>query len=219
MLEHYRAEIFKASELPEDPSRVRAHLILREYEKVRKTGFPILGLEPRNQPVPVLGYFLNDPEGRDGKNILGESITSSDEVPFPFNAAAAAIAIRRLGIEHPPFRERPGADTYEYSLEEIDAWRDWWNEVKAGKRTYRYIGSSIEFGPYGPASKEQLQRVERNRQREAASNGPRSAASSAEVGEQPEPPGTKTSIAIGGAALVLLASIFYVLRAKKRSPR
>jgi hypothetical protein len=215
-LESLRANILEAAKLPEDPFRKKVNSALGDYEDFRARAFPILGLLPSSETVAVLGLLLNDPEGRDGKNILGEPFIISDATPFPINAGAAAIAIRQLGIEHPPFRERPGAFDYEYHPEEIDAWRDWWNEVKEGKRTYRFIGSSIEYGPDGPASKEQLQRIERNRQRDAASNRPRSAASPAEAEEQPH---TKIGIAIGGALLVLLASIFYVLRAKKRSPR
>jgi hypothetical protein len=216
-LESLRSDILKAAKLPEDPHRMKVNSALGDYEDFRKQAFPILGLLPSGETVAVLGHFLTDPEGRDRKNTLGEPIFFSDVVPFPPNAGAAAIAIRQLGIDHPPFREHPSAnDHYYYTPEEIDAWKEWWNEVKDGKRTYRFIGSSIVYGPDGPASKAQLQRIDRNRQRDASANSPRSAASSSEATEQPR---TKTGIAIGGAALVLFASIFYVLRAKKRSPR
>jgi len=218
-IESLRSDVLQASKLPGEPFRKKVNSALGDYEDFRTRAFPILGLLPSSETVAALGHFLNDPEGRDGKNILGEPFIISDSTPFPINAGAAAIAIRKLGVDHPPFHEDPRADDYYYTAEEIDAWKDWWNEVKDGKRTYRFIGSPIEYGPDGPATKEQLQRIERNRQREAASNGPRSAVSSDETDTRSEESRPKTGIAIGGALLVLLASIFYVLRAKKRVPR
>ena len=210
-LESLRADLLSAAKLPEDPFKMKRNSAYAKYEHFRVEVFPVLGLLPSSETVAVLGHFLNDPEGRDGKDTLGEPITFSDVPPYPINAEAAAIAIRKLGIEHPPAlpSSRDGC-----TLEEIDAWKDWWNEVKDGKRTYRFIGSNIEYGPDGPATKEQLQRIERNRQRDASSKDPRSATSSAQADEESH---TKTGIAIGGAALVLLASIFYVLKAKKHS--
>jgi len=213
-LESLRSDILSTAKLPEDPFKMKLNSAFAKYEDFREEAFPVLGLLPSSETVAVLGHFLNDPEGRDGKDTLGDPITFSDAIPFPINAGAAAIAIRKLGIEHPPFLTHPNADDGYYTPEEIDAWKDWWNEVKDGKRTYHFIGSSIEYGPDGPASKEQLQRIERSRQREASSKDPKSAVSS---NETDGPPHTKTGIAIGGTVLLLLASIFYVLRTKKRS--
>jgi hypothetical protein len=215
-LESLRAKTLEALKINDDPMRMKAKAAFNEYDRFRENAFRTLGLLPSSETVAVLGHFLNDPEGRDGKDLLGRPGMASDYVPFPINAGAAAVALRKLGIEHPPFREHPASGDRFYTPEEIDAWKDWWNEVKEGKRTYRFIGSSIEYGPDGPASKEQLQRIERNRQREAASKDPRSAVSSAESDEKPN---TKTGVVIGGAVLVLLTSILYVLKAKKRSSR
>jgi len=216
-LESLRAKVLEVSK--DDPRHIKIGAAYGDYERFRRETFQTLGLLPSSETVSVLGHFLNDPEGRDGKDLLGTPFTHGDYTPDPITPGAAAIAIRQLGIEHPPFREPSWASELQFWPEEIDAWKDWWNEVKEGKRTYRFIGSPIEYGPDGPATKEQLQRIERNRQREAASNGPRSALSSAEIGNQQETPQAKIGIAIGGALLVLLSSVLYVLRVKKRSPR
>jgi hypothetical protein len=220
-LESLRAKTLELAKLPEDqdPYKMKVGQAFGDYDMYQKsTVFPTLALLPSSETVAVLGHFLNDPEGRDGRDLLGNRFQRSDVELAPINAGAAAIALRRLGIEHPPFRGFRDHDhrNFNYTPEEIDAWKDWWNEVKDGKRTYRFIGSPIEYGPDGPASKEQLQRIERNRQREASSKAPRSAATSPEVEEPSEKPSSKIGIAIGGAVLVLLASIIYVLRAKKQ---
>jgi hypothetical protein len=173
---------------------------------------------PSAETVSVLGHFLNDPEGRDGKTLLGNPRhrPGDDFPPRASNAEVATDVIRELGIEHPPFKER-GTIT----AEEIDAWKDWWNEVTAGKRTYRFIGSNIEYGPDGPASKEATQRADRNQKRDAEraaghikSEPARSATASA--GNTKANSGSIVSIA---AALVVLLSIAGFLARKKMMGR
>ena len=114
----------------------------------------------------VLGHFLNDPESRDGRDLTGEVIKFSDYQHYPPNCAAAYIAIANLGIEKPPGGEKPDRNAYDYNLAELDAWKNWWNQVKDGRRTYRFIGSPIEYGPDGPASVEVIQRAQRNMKRD-----------------------------------------------------
>jgi hypothetical protein len=128
-----------------------------------------LAFMPSSETVSVLGFYLNDPSGSDGKTLLGNPKTKpgDDFTPEPSNANQAALAIRNLGIEKMPFKPSEQSQKGRWAVdEEVAAWKDWWNEVKAGKRTYRFIGSDIEYGPDGPASPEQLQKIERNRLRE-----------------------------------------------------
>lgn len=140
---------------------------LWEYDEFRDEAFRILSRLPSSESVAVLGHFLNDPEGRDHRDLLGHYIDGSDASPTPPNADAAAMAIRNLGIEHPPFKTPEGPEQRYLREGEVDAWKDWWNEVKDGKRTYRFIGSPIEYGPDGPATPEQIQRIGRDQKREA----------------------------------------------------
>jgi hypothetical protein len=132
---------------------------LSETERAIRT----LRFMPSAETVSVLGQFLNDPLGRDGKTLLDRPLKrSGDSAPALSNAHLATEIIRTLGIERPPFRDTKGVIT----PEEIDAWKDWWNEVKEGKRTYRFIGSQIEYGPEGPATRAVVQRVERDQKRD-----------------------------------------------------
>ena len=158
-----RAEVLANVKKSNDEiERMRAdHTIVEygDYEDFRGQAFPVLGMLPSSETVAVLGHFLNDPEGLDGTSFLGRARGSSDFLPFPANAEAAAISIRRLGIEKPPFRTAGERDYFDVRNGEIDAWKDWWNEVKDGTRTYRFIGSSIDYGPDGPAFKDEHQPI------------------------------------------------------------
>ena len=122
------------------------------YASAVFTSFPVLALLPSSETVDVLGHFLNDPEARDGKTLLGRTRYRGDVYPYPANAEEAARAIGKLGIENPPW-VKPKHIREGDTDREVDAWKDWWNEVKEGKRTYRFIGSSIEYGPDGPITK------------------------------------------------------------------
>ncbi len=183
------------------------------YDDFRQTVFPILGLLPSSESVAVLGHFLNDPESRDGRYLTGELIPRSDFLVFPPNCAAAYIAIANLGIEHPPGGPKPDRRLYDYNLDQVDAWKDWWNEVKAGKRTYRFIGSPIEYGPNGPASKEVIERAERNHEREG---GHKKTSSGSESGSSISPVSQPLFIAgiLAGCAL-LAAAVWYYLRGRR----
>ncbi|MEY3897595.1 MAG: hypothetical protein RLZZ214_3116 [Verrucomicrobiota bacterium] len=138
------------------------------YESLCVNAFRTLAHLPSPECVAVLGFYLNDPVGRDGKTLLGDnrSKPGDDFDPRPIHSEYAAMAIRKLGIEHPPFELYDDRGRGRVRDGEVDAWKDWWNEVKDGRRTYRFIGSSVEYGPDGPASKKVIQRVERDQKRD-----------------------------------------------------
>lgn len=188
-----------------------------DYEDFRSSAFPVLGLLPSSESVAVLGHFLNDPEGLDGNNMFGRRIAKSDFVPYPANAGAAVIALRKLGIERPPIPTSPYAGSDDYETAEVDAWKGWWNEVKDGKRTYRLIGSPIEYGPDGPASKEAIQRTERNQKRDAERSADHKKATAitepASLISQISKPSTIAGI-LAACALVAAAG-WYFLRGRK----
>jgi len=170
---------------------------------------------PSAETVSVLGHFLNDPVGRDGKSLLGHPLSNpgDDFGPRLSHAEVATEMIRALGIEHPPFRDSKGTIT----PEEIDAWKDWWNEVKDGKRTYRFIGSKIEYGPDGPATKEVIQHAERDRKRdEEREAGHRKTSTAPETGSAVATVAKPFSLAgILAACALVGGAIWYCLRSRK----
>jgi hypothetical protein len=134
------------------------------YANACGTAFPVLGLLPSSETVAVLGHYLNDPEGRDGKTLLGDSRYRGDVYPYPANAEEAAAAIGKLGIENPPW-VKPKSISEGDTDREVNAWKDWWNEVKGGQRTYRFKGSSIEYGADGPVASKKREMIERPQKR------------------------------------------------------
>lgn len=123
---------------------------LGDYRAVRRDAFPILSLLPSPETVAVLGHFLEDPEDLRPK----VEPPGQDYALYPPNFAAASIALSNLGIEDPPVKEKaPGPRSGWFTMENVEAWRNWWSEVKSGRRTYRFIGSPVEYGPNGPSSR------------------------------------------------------------------
>ncbi len=172
---------------------------------------------PSAETVSVLGHFLNDPVGRDGKSLLGTLLKTpgADYGPRASHAELATEIIRALGIEHPPFRDIKGVIT----PEEIDAWKDWWNEVKAGKRTYRFIGSTVEYGPDGPTSMEVVQKAERDQKRDVEREaGHRKSLTNLEATSAAQ---TAKPFSIAGilvAGILAAAAIWYYVRGKRIAP-
>ncbi len=131
--------------------------------------FPTLGMLPSAETVGVLGHFLADPEGRDGKSLTGRplALPSDDFLPPKPNAEWAVLEIRKLGIDRPPVPVAESDGSGLISEGEVDAWLGWWNEIAAGRRTYRFAGSEVEYGPDGPATAEAVRRNALNRRRDA----------------------------------------------------
>lgn len=181
--------------------------------------FPTLGLMPSAEAVAVLGHFLNDPEGRNGKTLLGHNRSNpgDDFGPHPINSEGATNAIRNLGIEHPPFKAPVGREREGLQEGEVEAWKNWWNDVNEGRRTYRFIGSPIEYGPDGPATKEVIQRSQRNMRRdEERAVGRRKATSGVDSKSLIAKLSKPTLIAGILAACALVAgAVWYFLRGRK----
>jgi hypothetical protein len=189
-----------------------------------RTAFPTLALLPSAETVAVLGRFLEDPQGRDGKTLLGSPMNGPDQdySPRKTTAECAAIAIRKLGIEHPPARP-PAIQNGQWAPpEEIDAWKDWWHEVKAGQRTYRFAGSPTEYGPDGPVSAEKLQAIERDRKRDdaraAGRDGPAAGGAASATGAEPDGKPSRIPAVLIVAVLAIAAALWYFLRVRHSRP-
>jgi hypothetical protein len=186
-----------------------------EYLSFSTAALRTLRFMPSAETVSVLGHFLNDPESLDGKTLLGNDVVrpGDDFQKRPANAEQAADSIRKLGIEHPPFKNIDG----KIMAEEVEAWKEWWNEVKDGKRTYRFIGSKIEYGPDGPASQDVIQRVERDQKRDdERKTGVRKSSTVTEANSSAGSAAKPLSIAGIIAACILIAGVsWYYLRGRR----
>ncbi len=189
------------------------------YGQVCYNAFEILSLLPSPEAVAVLGHYVEDPEGRDGKDLLGNPIyiPGSDVAPALPNCNRAGLALGKLGIEHPPY---PAADTEDVVLNEkrVDAWKQWWSEIKAGRRTYRFIGSPIEYCADGPATPEQIEKIrqarERDEKRAKGHDRPMGNELSSEKAFETKKPSNLFSMLIATAAAMLVSIVWYVGRKK-----
>jgi hypothetical protein len=145
---------------PEEKERLRRAgkpaVGLGDYWDVRGVAFQVLAQLPSPETVAVLGHFLEDPEGRNGKDLLGNPLVWHDDVAPAFpNCWLACISITNLGIEHAPIGDVSKLNSVVMDPVQFDAWKGWWQEVKSGKRTYQFKGSAIEYSSDGPLTKEQ----------------------------------------------------------------
>jgi len=166
-----------------------------QYGKAQDELYEMLQYAQSAETVAVMGDLLNDPEGRNGKTILGGPISDGDE-EMPINCQLASHTLAGLGIQSPP-KAKPSS----VGFEDVDAWKQWWDEIKSGKRTYRFVGSPVEYGPDGPVSAKDLSRREHDRQ----SNPRAGNVGTQEVASTPESLGIGSKVA-AVVALALLAA-------------
>ncbi len=112
---------------------------------------------PGSESVRVLGELLYDLEDTQPPVTKG---FSPDAFGPPPNALLAVDALRSL-LDHPPvlvtgpqFRQR-----------DLPIWQDWYEQIKAGKRTFRFKDDPSEYDLDGPATKAALGRIEKSRRR------------------------------------------------------
>lgn len=186
------------------------------YNGVRGNAFVILGQLPSPETVAVLGHFLEDPEGRDGKDLLGNPIhIGSDMSPPAPNCGKAYFALGKLGIEYPPIPPTEYEDVV-LNQERADAWKQWWSEIKSGKRTYRFKGSPIDYGPDGPATKEQLERIAKNQRRDDLTDRGHGSppADSKDAGPQEQRISSPTYLLIAAVTALLGSAAWYLRKTR-----
>jgi hypothetical protein len=189
------------------------------YETYCENAFRTLARLPSPECVAVLGFYLNDPVGGDGRTLLGGKRRNpgDDASPRPTNSEGAAMAIRKLGIEHPPFPPYDDRNEWYVKVGEVDAWKTWWDEVKQGKRTYRFIGSNIEYGPDGPAGKEAIERARQSTKRDEERAAGRRKATPADdsVGQNTSSKSTFYIAAILAVCALVALAAWCLLRGRK----
>lgn len=125
------------------------------FSNEKSRGFETLGQLPSAETVRVLGEFLSD-EWVSPIPIQGDIMDS----PL---SHSAVIALANL-----PLVSKPADTKYGYQAPaDHDAWLSWYEQIKAGNRTFRFKGDPVEYDLNGPAPKEKLQRVERDSKRDA----------------------------------------------------
>ncbi len=171
-----------------------------EYNLLRSDS--ILGVLiylPSPETVKVLGEFLSDEIDQPP---AGKSNHSYD---FPSNAVIAARALGELRIVG--FTKGINIDQTNMDL---SLPRQWYQGVKDGNRTFRFEGDPTEYDLNGPASKEKIQRIERDHKRDEER----------EAGHRKFPPAAVVAkpLSIAGiiaACALCAAALWYFLRGRK----
>lgn len=110
-------------------------------------GFAKLGAMPSPETVRVLGEFLFDPWGLNPNAKPGEDYSVSDGETA--HAGRALKALASLPLENRA--NATPADRTQY-WRDIDAWKLWYEQVKAGSRTFRFVGDPQNYSLAGPVA-------------------------------------------------------------------
>jgi len=179
-------------------------------------GFETLQQLPSVETVQVLGEFLYDERGYVNVTLEDPSekqrYESSKHSPVYRRSAEALAALPIVGKLEPPRMELGGPD-------DTKAWKQWYQEIKDGKRTFRFEGDPVEYDLNGPAPKDKVERIARDQTRLAERQAGQRKSVHPQEATMPvadvETSGPKTvGLVLAGSAL--LASLYWLLRKARR---
>lgn len=208
--EYYRDRVLAARKVVE-AVRTGADRSMAEGEAVDRFNsaqgdcFGTLGFLPSVETVRILGEFLTDDRGwRD----IGPESTDMErewatvEVPSSKRAASALERLPIVGSPFPP--SRWGRD---YTREELAVWKQWYQEIKDGKRTFRFEGDPTEYDLDGPAPSKKLERIALANRRDAEREAGRHDAT---IEEAIDPAVSQEHAGAGRSALLISAAVVLV---------
>lgn len=171
----------------------------RRYSEVCSKNLGMLGHIPSTESVRALGRYLRN---RDETGLVVQS-------PGTWNLAAESLT--ELISDGP-------MHVWMASAEDVPKWQQWFDEVKAGKRTFRFVGSDMDYTLDGPATKERLEKIAKDRKR--TENHRKGKNGATEKGGSSSDGMTITSgiplVALIASGFAVLASaVWYLRRARK----
>lgn len=199
--EYYRDKILRSQErLKRNEGESPAFQYLEE----QMYGFQTLAHLHSPEGVRVLGEMLSDDWESPGNKDAGPA----ERIPVLSEQATGILS--KFPIKDKPFTDRLTMKTLGDARE---AWRLWIKQIKSGKRTFRFESDPTEYDLNGPASKEVIQRVERDRKRdeERATGNRKSSVAPASKTDTPQI-SKPSSIAwlVGGIGLIGAAVWYFV---------
>jgi hypothetical protein len=168
-------------------------------------GFATLKAMPSPETVRVLGEFLYDPWGL-RPNLQQGEYPDLDEEGITSHSWRALVALAALPLAHKPVQPRPNR-WVDYH-QDIDAWKLWYEQVRAGTRTFRFVGDPREYNLHGPVASGVEPTVAR--QHRPADDAP-----PAVVEESPQPADRGPIIGLFVALLLLVAAAWRVFRSRR----
>jgi hypothetical protein len=199
--------------------------ILQAQERVKT-----LGVSSKHEYRSELMYgfqtlpHLSSPEG---VRVLGE-LLSNDWVPpgnetAPQSGKFAPLSISStVTLEKFPLLDKPFKDPITESnvADANAAWLFWYEQIKSGNRTFRFEGDPTEYDLNGPAPKQKIERVERERKRTeerktAHKKGSGTASERPDLTTTPEP-GKSIVPLVAGTLFVIIAVGYFFWRKRNR---
>lgn len=168
---HYRDRINHSRGLMEEAKLSGAPnygSLLIDSNREERWGFATLENLPSVETVGVLGEFLSDDRGSEIP--MDEQI----EMGGSPNNRSAVFALSRLGIANPP---TPPMRHTGHIDEGLGVWQTWYQQVKDGRRTFRFIDDPVDYDLRGPSRRgavEPMTERSEKRSRQAASGHPES---------------------------------------------
>lgn len=172
------------------------------YANACSENIGILSHIPSTESVRALGNYLRE---RNEPNI---------KCPPPDTGRLAAEGLMRLISDGPILSSTAGS-------EEVGKWRRWFDEVRAGTRTFRFVGSDVNYTLDGPADARTLERINRTRKQEKTEAVRERAAAQGSSGKavhDSSKPGNSVAI-IASLVLVLGSLVWYRFRMGRRWQR
>lgn len=178
-------------------------LLLRE----QMYGFRNLGQMPSPETVRVLGEFLFDPWGLKPGAQPGMS-PDEDEIGLASHASFSLHVLSSLPLTTRANATPPEKTTY---WADIDAWKLWYEQVRAGTRTIQFEGDPQHYNLQGPVATA-IEPSPTVRHRKPAEE---LAPTTVEV-EEPSGPHV---IALTAACVLLGVALWFGLKRGKRLPK
>ena len=208
--EYYRDRVLKAQadyrdEVVSNISGAKYNDYITEQSTMGST----LEQLPSPETVRVLGEFLAD------------GWVSPNSLNLPLSSRIAPMSLSAVcTFANLPLASKPASNRHYHEAEgALSAWQSWYEQIKANKRTFRFEGDPTEYDLNGPAPKEKLVRIERDRKRDQERlTGQKNPDAISGMGSV-DTSLTKPSI-VGGviaSLALLLAVICYFLKCRKIS--
>jgi hypothetical protein len=137
------------------PDSAKLGTLASKLSRYRMYHFQRLEVMPSPEAVRVLGDFLYDDRG----SVSGTRGYHIDHHPYRSIGSSSQYALRALAvlpIEFKPLQPRKG--NFVINEQDIDAWRLWYEQIKAGTRTFRFEGDPQNYSLAGPVAEEKTPR-------------------------------------------------------------
>lgn len=165
-----------------------------DYRDISSKNLSMLGHIPSTESVRALGHYLRKRDEPEIKKY------NSPETGF-----SAAKSLTEMVSDGP-------IQIWIASWEDVPRWEKWFDEVKAGKRTFRFVGSDVDYTLDGPANAATLKRIKERNSSTQRPNITKKPVTPSNDPTHTNQKGPVFHVGLLAAILVCLASFIYYFR-------